>query len=149
PLKRNQFGGTIGGPVVIPGVYHGKDKTFFFFGYQGTRIRTASERTNFVPTLAKQAGNFSPPLSATKPDNPFGRVVVINDPVTGQPFQGNIIDSSRFDPAAVAFFKYLPSVGGSGLVRFSQPSRQDFNAVLARVDHALSGKDRLTARYYL
>jgi hypothetical protein len=38
-LKRNQFGGTLGGPIVIPGVYHGKDKTFFFAGYQGTRIR--------------------------------------------------------------------------------------------------------------
>ena len=39
PLKRNQFGGTVGGPVMIPGLYNGKNKTFFFVGYQGTRIR--------------------------------------------------------------------------------------------------------------
>jgi len=42
PLKRNQFGGTFGGPVTIPGLYHGKDKTFFFVGYQGTRLRNTA-----------------------------------------------------------------------------------------------------------
>src|SRR5208283_501199 len=66
-LKRNQFGATVGGPVVIPGVYNGKDRTFFFFGFQGTRIRDVGNvSSGYVPTTAEtQNGDFSAYLSAT------------------------------------------------------------------------------------
>lgn len=56
---QNQFGGTVGGPVVIPKVYNGRDKTFFFFDYQGTRIVTPSPITAYVPTLAQRNSNFT------------------------------------------------------------------------------------------
>jgi hypothetical protein len=56
---QNQFGGTIGGPVWIPKVYNGHDKTFFFFDYQGTRIVTPSPITAYVPTLAQRNSNFT------------------------------------------------------------------------------------------
>ena len=60
PLKRNQFGGTIGGPVWIPHLYDGRDKTFFFFGVQSTRIRTNGVGgTAFLPTPAQLAGTFT------------------------------------------------------------------------------------------
>jgi hypothetical protein len=73
-LKRNQFGGTIGGPVVIPKLYNGRDKTFFFFGYQANRIRNLQgAQTAFVPTAANEAGDFSDRLDAKNPANPLGK----------------------------------------------------------------------------
>ncbi len=56
---QNQFGGTIGGPVYIPKVYDGKDKTFFFFDYQGTQIVTPANSTSYVPTLGMRNSNFT------------------------------------------------------------------------------------------
>ncbi len=83
PLDRDQFGGAIGGPIV-------KDKTFFFASYSGLRQEGTQYRNSAVmPTDLERAGNFS--QSAIKP----------RDPLTGQPFPGGIIPTSRFDPAAV------------------------------------------------
>lgn len=56
---QNQFGGTIGGPVYIPKLYNGKDKTFFFFDYQGTRASTPSSYTSGVPTALEQSSAFT------------------------------------------------------------------------------------------
>jgi hypothetical protein len=149
-LKRNQFGGTLGGPIFLPRLYDGRNKTFFFFGYQGTRIRNVQNGLNaFVPTDAERRGDFSALLSASDAANPFGRAVAINDPLTGMPFAGNIIPASRFDPASTRFLQYLPHIGGNGLVYYSQPLAQNFNSFLSRVDHTLSEKDRLSFRYYL
>ena len=148
-LKRNQFGATAGGPVILPG-YDGRNKTFFFFGYQGTRIRNVQNGLSaFVPTDANRNGDFSALLNANNPANPFGRVVMVNDPLTGSPFPGNMIPANRFDPASVAFLKYLPQVAGNGLVYYSQPLAQDFNSFLSRVDHSITQNNHLTARYYL
>ena len=58
-LRYNDFGGTIGGPVWIPKVYNGKDKTFFFFSYEGRRILTYSSASALLPTPSEVAGNFS------------------------------------------------------------------------------------------
>jgi len=149
-LKRNQFGGTIGGPVRIPGLYDGRNKDFFFFGYQGTRIRNISGTSNaYVPTTGNVTGDFSNLLSASNPLNPFGSVVNIVDPKTGLPFSGNIIPTSRLDPAAVKFTKYLPVVSsGSSRVFWSQPLAQNYNEFIPRWDHVFSEKDHLSARYF-
>src|SRR5215831_17970083 len=90
-LKRNQFGGTVSGPAVIPAVYNGGSRTFFFAGYQGTRLRNTATRSAFVPTTANLNGDFSALLDANNPDNTFHRVIRVIDPQTGQPFPGNII----------------------------------------------------------
>ena len=151
PLKRNQFGGTLGGPVVIPGLYHGKDKTFFFVGYQGTRIRNTALGGNnaYVPTAANLNGDFSALLSATNPNNPLGKAVVITDPTNGgAPFANNQIPASRFDPAALALTKYLPVGAGNGYVLYAQPTSQAYDETTVRVDHAISDRDRLTGRYF-
>ena len=79
PLKRNQFGGTIGGPIK-------KDTTFIFFGYQGTRIRTTGNANNTIlPTAANMTGDFSNYLTANSAVNPQGKIIQINDPTTGNP----------------------------------------------------------------
>ena len=143
PLKRNQFGGVIGGPVVIPHVYDGHNRTFFFFGYQGTIIRDEQGgQSAFVPTQANLNGDFSAYLTANNPDNAVGSVVDLPSP-----FKNNMISSSLFDPAAVGVEKYLPHPTGNGLVFYSQPIHQDFNELVARIDHSLSARDQLTIRY--
>ncbi|MGD0200634.1 MAG: carboxypeptidase regulatory-like domain-containing protein [Bryobacteraceae bacterium] len=149
-LKRNQFGGVFGGPVRIPGVYDGRNKDFFFFGYQGTRVRNVSGTSNaYVPLAANIVGDFSNVLSASDPSNPFAKATTVIDPTTGLPFAGNQISPLRLDPAAVAFTKHLPAVtSGNGRVFYAQPQMQDFSEYVARVDHSFSESDRLTARYF-
>jgi len=140
PLKRNQFGGTFGGPVGIPGRWKAQ-KTFFFAGYQKTAIRThaAATSSSTVPTTDNANGLFS------------GRVI---DPHTGSPFPYNAatntttIPTSRFDPASVALLKYLPVASGSGIYNFQKPTSQDFNEFVGRFDQELGAHDRYTLRYY-
>jgi len=148
PLKRNQFGGAFGGPVNIPKVYNGKNKTFFFLSYEGTRIHTVgSTSSEYVPTGADRAGDFSAYLTAN-PSNPLNKATAISDPLTGTPFPGDLIPTSRFDPASVGFLKYLPTGVGSGLVYYTLPSIQDFDEATVRVDHSIGAKDHLTGRYF-
>jgi hypothetical protein len=149
-LKRNQFGGTIGGPVRIPGLYDGRNKDFFFFGYQGTRIRNVSSTSSaYAPLAQNVTGDFSNLLSASNPANPLGTAVQLIDPKTGAPFAGNIIPSDRLDPAAVKLTKYLPvASSGNGRVFWSQPQAQNYGEYVTRYDHVFSEKDRLSGRYF-
>src|SRR6185312_11330122 len=102
PFKQNQFGAAIGGPVILPG-YNGKNRTFFFVDYQGTRIRTAH---TFLATLAPlpwRTGNFSG----------FNAVL---DPNTHVPFPGNQVPLTRFDPASLKLIGFMPAPNVPGSV---------------------------------
>ncbi len=98
PLRRNQFGGTIGGPVRFPH-YNGRDRTFFFVGAELTRQTLGSTiSSTIVPTALERAGNFSQTVVAGKPITVAPPSTVTPANPTGTPFPGNIIPTSLLDP---------------------------------------------------
>lgn len=115
PFKRNQWGGTVGGPIVIPHVYDGRNKTFFFFGFEGTNARSQSVFSTTVPPDEWRRGDFANLRTAA------GAPILIYDPLTGRPdpanparfirtpFAGNRIPVDRMDPVAVNAMKYFPA----------------------------------------
>ncbi len=111
----NQYGGVIGGPIWIPKVYDGHDKSFFFFGFQGYDQTNAANATDTVPLPAFRTGNFSSLGSAI-----YDPLTVSYNAATGQyvrqPFSGNIVPASRFDPVAVNAMSYFPqpNTGAAG-----------------------------------
>ncbi len=129
-LKRNQYGGTIGGPVR-------KDKTFFFFSYQGTTLRqTALSNSATTLTAAQRAGDFS----ADKAN--------IVDPATSVPFPGKQVPVSRFDPIAVKILTWVPvGAPGSGVVYYPSRTAQNDKQFVARGDHNVNEKFRIYGSY--
>jgi Carboxypeptidase regulatory-like domain len=114
--KQNDFGFTIGGPVWIPKVYNGKDKTFFFFSYEGFRNRNGA--TNFatsVPTAEMYNGDFSNWVNANNQQipifDPTTQSTAPDGTVTRNPFPGNKIPTSLFDPQAVQALKTFQASG--------------------------------------
>jgi len=138
-LRRNQFGAAVGGPVLIPRVHNGRDRTFFFVSYEGLRERRAGTVSNLVvPTELERAGNFS--QSSRKPI----------DPVTRAAFPGDIVPASRFDPAAKKFMDILiplPNSSGGRHI-YNSPFTQDRNQIMARIDHHIGSAHRIYGRFF-
>ncbi len=141
PLKRNQFGGTIGGPIL-------HEKLFAFFGYQKTIQRTASNSATatVLPTAAQLAGNFT--NSIYDPATCAANATTASAATCTQ-FAGNHIDPSRFSPVSLALLKYLPTPDSSGIVLFKKPVDTTFSEYTARVDYTVGPKDRVAVRYFL
>lgn len=148
-LKRNQFGSMIGGPIHV-GPSWVKNKSWFFGGLQVTTIRNISSGHHAtIPTPADIQGDFSTLLNPNSPENPTGKTVVIVDPETGLPFPGNMIPTTRFDKAALAFTKYLPIGQGSpdGSLFYNIPGiHQGFLDWVGRFDYQLDSKNSFVAR---
>ncbi|MGH9665516.1 MAG: carboxypeptidase regulatory-like domain-containing protein, partial [Bryobacteraceae bacterium] len=116
-FKRNQFGFSLGGPILIPKVYNGKNKTFFFASYESLRQRAASTLLTTVPTEAERKGDFSRDTTSG------GAPITIYDPLsttlvgstyTRQPFAGNTIPANRIDPVAANVRNYFPLPNTTG-----------------------------------
>jgi hypothetical protein len=105
-FRQNQFGATVGGPVVLPR-YNGRDCTFFFVDYEGTQIRQAAGSSLLdEPSAAFRAGDFS--SSSTVIYNPAARHLESNGVVMSAPFSGNVIPTSFLDPAALKYQSLIP-----------------------------------------
>jgi len=135
-LKRNQFGGTIGGPLA-------KDRLFYFVGYQGTTTRqNPNGSIAFVPTAAMLAGDFT---AFASPACNGGRQVALRTP-----FVDNRVDPSFLSPAAVAIAKKVPQpLDACGRVLWGEPRHQNEHQVPVRVDFQASQKQSFFARYLL
>src|SRR4051794_26410632 len=138
PVKQNQFGFTLGGPVVLPHLYHGKDRTFIFGDYEGTRLRRASTFNTAVPSVAMRSGDFS---SLRTP---------LLDPLTRAPFPGNVIPADRISPQAAFFLPFYPTANtGLGTFNYAPTRRSDGDKFDVRMDHHFSTADVLSGSYSL
>ena len=148
-LKRNQFGAAIGAPVEIPKLYSGKNRTFFFFNYEGMRERQGNVITRTSPTAAMLQGDFSArsniiydPLTTAA--NPAGTGTVRT------PFPGNRIPIQRISPAAAYFNQFIPTANTSGgLFTFSPSTAVDMDQTTTRLDHTISDAHRVFFRWSL
>ncbi|HWB98795.1 MAG TPA: carboxypeptidase-like regulatory domain-containing protein, partial [Bryobacteraceae bacterium] len=140
--NRNEFGGSLGGPVLVPKLYNGRNRTFFFFVWESLRQRSPRTNTLAVPTAAQRNGDFS-------------GLAPILDPFSGAPFPGNRIPTNRLQSASQALVKYyplpnLPGTGsaGTGFNYSTNLSNQpELNNWSIRIDHTFSDKDRVFGRF--
>ena len=149
PKHFNTFGGSIGGPVLIPHLYNGHNKTFFFFDYEGNRRRTSQAEQYTVPTALERTGNLSE-LAATLPGGASGHPV-LTDPFTGQAYPNLTIPNiSPFATALLNHYYPLPNLPTSlGGVNYQTlvPIPSNTDGFDARVDQVITSKQQMYARF--
>ena len=155
-FKQNTYGASFGGPFRIPKLYNGRDRTHYFFNFEGTQIRGNAFARAIVPTELERRGDFSRSFDTS------GRAFAIFDPATTTaqgtgyvrtPFPNNVIPVQRFDPVAVNALKYYPlpnrtPVSGS-LNNFENPqiNGRRWASLASRVDHHMGNNHSLFFRY--
>lgn len=166
-FQQNNFGFSLGGPMVLPKVYHGRNKTFFFINYEGLRSRRGISGTALLPTRAQLGGNLAddsagtgifPSNSAFCLANPkSAKCADVINPSTGQPFLGNLIPTPSLDSTAQKWLPFIPvpnlaiTSGQTTRPLFNYSAspkiRNDFNQFNIRVDHTLSSRDQIFGSY--
>jgi hypothetical protein len=140
--RYNLFGGKLGGPVTIPKVYNGKNRTFFFLNYEGLIQASAYANLSSVPYGPYATGNF-----AASP-------TIVDDPTTKAPFPGNVIPTNRIDPSALKILSLVPAPNTSGTLNKTDniltnnfdsvgSSHPTTNTGVARIDQNISDKTRI------
>lgn len=155
----NRYGISGGGPVILPKIYNGKNKTFWFFAFEGNKFGdpNVGPGVNTVPTDAYRRGDLSKLL-------PLGAAYQVYDPATTtavaggrfqrQPFPNNIIPTNRLDPVALNLLKFYPGPNQPGtrddLQNYFTNTKalEDYWTTIGRVDHAFNDKHRLFVRWH-
>jgi hypothetical protein len=147
-------GFTIGGPISIPGLYNGKDKTFFMFGFEhitDIRPRFDAGGDSWVPTEKLRNGDFSDYSGNITIYDPLTRVPSGTGQYTGQPFPGNVIPANRISPIAkqiLAYYSLPKNPGLAGNITDAQlPETAKYNSLTGRADQAITANNRMFARY--
>jgi outer membrane receptor protein involved in Fe transport len=163
PFRQNNFGTAVGGPLTVPGIYSGRNRTFWFFNYEGFRQDVTSSLTGLYPSEAQLRGNLAddsagtglfPRASAFCQGTPSSRKCVdVIDPGTGLPFPGNVIPTNRLDPLTQLATQYtvLPNVqvpvGTGSFPSFNAigtpPTVNNFDQYNVRIDHQIGLRDQL------
>jgi hypothetical protein len=154
-LVRNEFGASLGGPVYVPKLYDGRNRTFFFFAWEAYRQLSATTTSTTMPTMAMRQGDFSGLIDGA------GRRSNLYDPWTTdsrtwqrQPFPNNVIPINRLSPLAKYFYSVTPPPTEPGVnplvsANYFGPAvanRLDHTETV-RIDHRLSQKDQLFGRF--
>ncbi|HEU0141994.1 MAG TPA: TonB-dependent receptor [Bryobacteraceae bacterium] len=158
-LVRNEFGGTVGGPVVLPKLYNGRDRTFWFFSYEGQRMTNPATRSGSVPTEAMKNGDFSGLVDSQ------GRQFKLYDPWTTDPAtwqrqqfayggRPNVIDPARQSPLGKYLFSITPAPTIPNVNPLVEPNwfgpvpnTQRQWTITGRFDHNFTENDRFYARW--
>jgi hypothetical protein len=163
PFNQHNFGTAVGGPVVIPKIYSGRNRTFWFFNYEGFRQRISSASTGLFPSRAQLEGNLAddstgtgifPRSSALCTANPSSRKCAdVIDPLSGVAFPNNVIPASRIDATTRIAHQFIPTPNVA--VAANAPGFPTFNTVGTpgqindwdqyniRLDHTISERDAL------
>src|SRR5574340_482069 len=153
----DQYGFSLDGPVVLPG-YDGRNKTFFLLTYEGYREGTPNPAVRSVPPAAFRNGDFSDYRDAN------GKLITIYDPASGRqvgnqwvrdPFPGHVIPPGRINPIARKLLSYFPDPNTStpgewwrnNRSHFPNTAEDTYRNVVAKLDHAFSGRDRVFGYY--
>lgn len=159
-VRRNQYGGTLGGPLWLPKIYDGHNRTFFFFGYEQRGIRESGLMRYTVPTPLERGGNFTQTFDAT------GAMIRLFDPATtranpsGSGFvrdtlPGNVVPKARMDPLSLRFLEFIPlpnttpqvALTNSNNYLFMGSSPTDESSLSWRTDQRFTDKDSVFLRY--
>ena len=150
-LRRNQFGGSLSGPLTIPKLYGGEDRTFFVVSWESYRQVQGSNNLNIVPTLLERRGDFSQSFDAT------GKLILVKDPLLSGTctatnaaacFKGNLIPPSRFNPISAKLLDYypLPNAVGPNNYLANGVTPDNWDSFLFKVDKRIGAKDTFTVR---
>jgi hypothetical protein len=154
-LRRNQFGAVLDGPVYIPKVYNGKDRTFFLFNWEGYRQVNGTSDITRVPTALEREGDFSKSVNvnnkpASIPD-PFsgGKSGACASGKIGDCFPGNIIPKSRIDPIALKVMSYYPLPNYPSVNNYYSVSNDPdyWDSFVSKVDQRVRNTDSISFRF--
>lgn len=154
-LRQNQYGGVFSGPLTIPKVYNGKDRTFFMFDYEAHKVRQPNQAGQAnVPTAAFESGDLSALLNRRSTTGAALPSIQVIDPFTGAPFANNQIPASRISPIAKNLFQFWPAaqfaspdpISGVNYFGVGSTAINDDQRYI-RIDHQLSSKDKLFGHY--
>ena len=168
-LVRNEFGASAGGPIILPWLYHGKDKSFWFFAYERYSLSNSSNELVSVPTAAMRTGDFSGLINATGLVQLYDPSTTVsnaacpkpgggteNNPYCRTTFTNNQIPSTRISPVANIYYKILPlptpslanvdPLTGSNL-NATNPNFTVIPTITFRLDHAFNETNRTYLRY--
>jgi Carboxypeptidase regulatory-like domain/TonB dependent receptor len=149
PFRQNQFGATVGGPVLLPHVYNGRNRTFFIFGYEGWRYSKSGEQFFNLPTAAELSGDFSHSILQQNIFDPTTTTATSNG-YTRQQFDyngvPNTINPALLNQDVVNFFKkYDTGEAATGVTGFNAfyaaPHTDTSEHYMARIDEQLGGRD--------
>ncbi|MBL8238379.1 MAG: carboxypeptidase regulatory-like domain-containing protein [Bryobacterales bacterium] len=155
-LRRNQFGATVHGPVNIPGLYNGRDRTFFLFSWESYREVLGQSQIGSVPTLLQRQGDFSQSVVPVT-----GAKLYLRDPlatgtcsatVSTACFPGNRIPASRFHPIALKLLEYYPLPNRGDAANNYISTAKDFDiwsSYVWKIDHRFREKDTVSFRAQL
>ncbi|PYS26488.1 MAG: hypothetical protein DMG11_19755 [Acidobacteria bacterium] len=157
--RENDFGGNFGGPVFIPKLYNGRNKTFFFFGYGGYRFLQGQNVLVSIPTMKMRQGDFSELLTDPYVLSFFGHPIQIYDPTipsgSRTAIPGNNLATyvnpstgrSVIDPVGMKLLSMLPQPTQAGVFHnflSSSTTPNDMNSEILKIDHVLTDKQRLS-----